>query len=49
MLTLTPLVCSMAAISVSHLLDTFLDPSSKDGEIFCHFTCMYVNNVSTWL
>ena len=33
MLTLTPLVCSMASITASHLLDTFLDTSSKDGQI----------------
>ena len=33
MLTLTPLVCSMVSITTSHLLDTFLDTSSKDGQI----------------
>ena len=37
MLTLTPIVCVLAAISVSHIMDTFLKPvptpaSGSDGK-----------------
>lgn len=31
MLTLTPIVCVLAAISLSHILDSFMKTPAKDG------------------
>lgn len=46
MLTLTPIVCILASIAISHSLDNYMKPvfSSKDGELIDPFQSVNQGN-----
>ena len=43
MLTLTPIVCVLASISVSHVLDGLMSNNSNDEGIHIHCTLVHVS------